>query len=77
MRDGSLATPGTMPWIEGVGPDPARVLRDVHPGANETWTWATPRATFPQGTYRVCVESYRASESLHYSQHVEKIYVNR
>ena len=40
-------------------------------------TWSTPAAGFPEGSYLVRIDAYRSSESLHYSQHMEKIYVNR
>ena len=66
-----------IPWIDGAGPDPAATLKDASNGADESWTWSTPKASFPEGSYLVRIESYRASESLHYSHHVEKIYVNR
>jgi hypothetical protein len=77
MRDGSAAEPGRMPWTPGVGPDPARTLADVVAGGDESFVWATPAASFPEGSYLVRIEAYRASEALHYSQHVEKIYVER
>ena len=65
------------PWVEGVGPDPARTQGDMSPGAEEVWTWSTPREDFPEGSYLIRVESHRASESLHYAHHQEKIYVER
>ncbi|MFV1958724.1 MAG: hypothetical protein ACC662_04855, partial [Planctomycetota bacterium] len=68
---------GKMPWIEGSGPDPAATLKDQNDGGDESWTWSTPKADFPEGSYLVRIEGYRSSESLHYSQHQEKIYVNR
>jgi hypothetical protein len=77
MRDNSPAEPGEIPWIVGVGADPAKTRTDQNVNADETWVWPTPAASFPEGTYLVRIESYRASESLHYSQHMEKIYVNR
>ena len=77
MQRGEPVVPGEMPWVEGLGPDPARTLRDTAPGADEMFTWSTPASDFPEGSYLVRVEVYRASESLHYSHHQEKIYVNR
>ncbi len=59
------------------GPDPALTLADGTAGGDESWTWSTPAGRFPEGSYLVRIEAYRASESLHYSHHVEKIYVNR
>ncbi len=77
MRDESPAELGRIPWIDGVGVDTARILTDMQPDADESWLWVTPRSEFPQGSYLIRVEVYRASESLHYAHHVEKIYVNR
>ena len=44
---------------------------------NSPNTTSTPKARFPEGSYVIRIDAYRASESLHYSQHMEKIYVNR
>jgi hypothetical protein len=77
LRDGSSARPGVMPWIDGVGPDPARVLTDASPGEDESFVWGTPAADVPAGSYLLRVEAYRSEESLHYAQHVEKIHVDR
>jgi hypothetical protein len=77
LLDSSPATPGEMPYIEGVGPDPTRTLPDLSNGANETYIWNTPADKFPEGSYFLRIEAYRANETLHYSHHVEKIYVNR
>ena len=77
MRDGSIAVPGETPWIDGVGPDPARTQMDQNPGEDETWTWPTPEASFPQGSYLIRIEGHRSAEALHYVQHTEKIYVER
>ena len=77
MTNSAPATLGEMPWIDGVGPDPATVLADASPGADETWTWPTPEDEFPDGSYLLRIEGYRASEGLHYVHHQEKIYVKR
>ena len=77
MLTNQPVVPGKIPWKVGVGPDPLRTLTDVNLGADEVFTWNTPAASFPEGTYVVRVEVYRASEALHYSHHQEKIYVNR
>jgi len=76
LRDEAVE-PGRIPWLAGTGPDPARTLADLVSGGDESFSWNTPAGAFPEGSYLVRVEAYRASESLHYSQHVEKIYVNR
>ena len=77
MRDGSDAEPGSMPWLDGVGPDPARTQGDLQAGAEEAWTWSTPSDAFPEGSYLIRIECYRATESLHFAHHQEKIYVER
>ena len=69
--------PGTLPWIDGVGPNPARTLGDANAAGDEVLVWDTPATRFPEGTYVVRVEGYRASETLHFSHHQERIYVNR
>ncbi len=71
------AEPGVLPWVEGVGPDPARTRADQTPAGDEAWVWETPASRFPEGTYLLRVDAFRRSEALHYSQHMEKIYVNR
>ncbi|MDJ0974996.1 MAG: prepilin-type N-terminal cleavage/methylation domain-containing protein [Planctomycetota bacterium] len=77
MTDNTEATPGEMPWIEGTGPDPAKTVADGNNGGDESWIWSTPAAGFPEGSYLIRIEGYRNTESLHYVQHMEKIYVNR
>lgn len=77
VRDDLPATPGVVPWTAGVGPDPNRTLDDQNAGADETFVWSTPAAQFPEGSYLLRVEAYRQSESLHYAQHMEKIFVSR
>jgi prepilin-type N-terminal cleavage/methylation domain-containing protein len=77
MMDDQPVTPGTVPWIEGVGVDPAKTLGDANDGADESYVWSTPIAKVPQGSYLIRIEAFRSTESLHYTQHMEKIYVNR
>ncbi len=77
MRDDASIQPGHLPWIEGVGPDPARTVLDLTAGGNETFSWAVPKDRFPEGSYLIRIETFRVDESLHYAQHMEKIYVNR
>ena len=52
-------------------------MADTGAGGEEAWVWSTPTGKIPEGSYVIRIEGYRASESLHYSQHQEKIYVNR
>ncbi len=77
MMDDTLATPGRLPWIEGAGADPAKTTVDANDGADEQFVWPVPPAQFPEGSYMIRVEGYRASESLHYVHHMEKIYIKR
>ena len=76
MKDGSPATPGVLPWITGVGPDPVKTIPDAGVG-NQTYLWPTPKALFPEGTYLIRVDAFRRTEALHFAYHMEKIYVNR
>jgi hypothetical protein len=75
-KDGSAGQPGVLPLLSGGGRDPAKTFSDAGPG-DESFVWATPAGSFPEGSYLIRVEGYRASEPLHYSSHQEKIYVNR
>jgi hypothetical protein len=75
LMNDAPATPGVVPYAGGV-PDPARTLRDRSSG-DETYEWSTPATRIPRGYYHIRVDAYRASERLHYSQHIEKIYVDR
>lgn len=77
MLNNADAEPGNVPWIDGTGPDPAATLGDTTAGGDETWIWNTPSVTFPEGSYLIRIEAYRSTEKLHYSQHMEKIYVER
>jgi len=77
MLDDQPIEAGRLPWLDGVGPDPARTLPDLIPGGDEVYAWAVPADKFAEGSYLVRVEAHRANESLHYAQHMEKIYVNR
>ncbi|MDA1193669.1 MAG: prepilin-type N-terminal cleavage/methylation domain-containing protein [Planctomycetota bacterium] len=77
MLNGEAVTPGRVPWIEGVGRDPDQTLVDAVPGGDESFTWNTPADEFPQGSYLIRIEGFRLDEALHYTQHMEKIYVNR
>ena len=67
----SAITPGTFPS------NPLLVRADITTGGNETFTWSTPVATFPRGSYLIRVEAYRRTNALHYAYHQEKIYIDR
>lgn len=70
FEDNSLGTAGTKPTL-------ATYLHADATTGNETFTWNVPAASFPEGSYLVRVEVYRANQSLHYAQHTAKIYINR
>jgi hypothetical protein len=74
--DGSPARLGVLPVLPTGGRDPARTRVDAGPG-DESWTWATPPASVPEGSYLVRVEAFRSSEPMHHSVHQEKVYVSR
>ena len=75
--DDSKAEPGVPPWIEGVGPDPLKTKADLDPAADETYAWAVPSSSFPEGSYLIRIEAHRKSVRRHYSFHMEKIHVSR
>lgn len=41
------------------------------------YTWNTPASSFPQGTYLIRVEEYRANFPLHYAYHQREVYIQR
>jgi len=53
------------------------LLPDVNAGGDETFQWAVPAGLFPEGSYLIRVEAYRASKALHFSYHMEKIFIDR
>ena len=67
--DDTAATPGRLPAV-------ALLLPDQGTGP-EQYNWATPAASFPEGSYLLRIEVYRSLESLHYAHHTEKIYIDR
>ncbi len=76
MKDGTAAELEKLP-LNGAGvADPAKTVADTITG-DESWTWSTPSAAYPEGTYVIRIEAYRKSEPLHFAYHQEKIYVNR
>ena len=70
LSDDQLATPGIRPQ------EPEHIRDDVALGP-EIWPWATPKASFAEGSYLLRIEAYREGESLHYSFHQTKIYIHR
>ncbi len=71
IQDDSIALISTQPE------DPAHRVADGNPKAPETYTWSTPAARFPQGSYLLRVEAYREGQALHYSQHTTQCYIDR
>ena len=71
IQDDSVALIATQPT------NPAHVVTDWNPGAPETYTWSTPAAKFPKGSYLLRVEAYRSGQSLHYSHHMTQCYIDR
>lgn len=70
MLDDSPASPGTLPT------DTSVIRADLNAGGAETYNWDTSDSTlFPEGTYQLLVEGYRSGQSLHYSQHRMKVYL--
>ncbi|MHC4473183.1 MAG: hypothetical protein ACYS99_19740, partial [Planctomycetota bacterium] len=70
MLDDSDATPGVPPPAE-------LLLEDLNAGADEMYSWATPQASFPRGTYVLRIEAYRVGSRLHYSYHQERVFISR
>lgn len=76
LKTGAPATPGVLPRTALGAIDPTSIWVDAGTG-NESWSWSTPAASYPEGSYFIRIECFRQAENLHYSFHQEKIYVNR
>lgn len=70
QKSAALATPGTPPSSA------AYRLADQGAG-DESWVLDTPSAIYPSGTYLLRVEGYRQGQSLHYSYHIQRFYLDR
>ncbi|MEZ5990024.1 MAG: hypothetical protein R3F30_13025 [Planctomycetota bacterium] len=70
LQDDTPATPDVRPT------NPSYLLADFGAG-DESFTWSTPAATFPEGSYLLRIEAYRIGSTLHYSYHQSKIYIHR
>jgi hypothetical protein len=70
IQDGSPGTPGTRP------PDPLHLVADSGPG-DETFTWDVPSASFPEGSYLLRIDCFRAGSEAHYSYHKSKFFLGR
>lgn len=71
LQDDSVALIATQPTST------TYKVMDWNPKAPETYTWATPAARFPRGTYLLRVEAYREGQALHYSHHMTQCYIDR
>lgn len=56
--------------------DPLHLEADAGVG-DETYSWNTPLANFPEASYLLRVECYRQGSSVHYSWHQNKIFIQR
>ena len=70
VQDGSPATPGVRPTLSTYR------VSDFGVG-DESYTWSTPSASFPEGSYVIRIDGYRVGSNLHYSYHQAKIYIHR
>ena len=70
LRDDSPATPGERPA------NPFLVEGDTGSGP-ETFTWNSPASLYPQGSYYLRVDCFRAGAQIHYSYHKTKLFVQR
>jgi hypothetical protein len=70
IQDDSPAVIGQRPE------DPAHIVADGGAGP-EVYTWQTPEVDFPEGSYLIRVEAYRAGRALHYSVHQTRFYLER
>lgn len=70
VLDDTPAIPGERPT------DPSLLMVDVAPG-QETYSWPTPAASYPMGSYWVRVEVYRRGKTLHYAYHQRKFFLER
>ena len=68
MQDDSAATPGVKP---------ASGLLISSASATPSYSWSTPLANFPSGTYLIRVEAYRDTIPLHYSYHQYRAFIRR
>ena len=70
VQDDSLATPG-------IRPESATHRIGDQATGQETYTWDTPLAEFPESSYLLQIETYRQGQALHYSMHRTRFYLQR
>ena len=59
-------------------PNQALWVSDAVSDGNETFFWdVSDTGNFPEGSYIIMVEAHRVNQSLHYSYHRQKIFINR
>jgi prepilin-type N-terminal cleavage/methylation domain-containing protein len=66
----------TMTGGPGVHPGASLMVADTAVG-QEALEWDLPRNNYPESVYLVRVEAYRAGQQLHYSQHMQRFYIDR
>jgi len=73
MQDNSIATPGVLPPES----ESNHYVDDAGTG-DETYTWdVSDTGRFPEASYLIRVDAFRKSIPMHYSYHIEKIYIDR
>jgi len=70
VQDGAPAVPGERPT------GTAHLVADAGAG-DDTIAWNVPSGAFPQGSYLLRVDCYRAGAPLHYSYHQAKVFLKR
>lgn len=79
-RDGGIS------WLYADDDSPAKLgERPADPGllhadavsGTETFSWSTPMASFPEGSYLVLVECFRIGSPIHFSYHKAKFFIAR
>jgi len=61
----------------GIGVAPGAPAEADALAGQESYAWATPMGSFPQGNYLIRVEAYRRDQNLHYAHHTKRIYIER
>ncbi|MBU0756062.1 MAG: hypothetical protein KJ645_13040, partial [Planctomycetes bacterium] len=63
--------------VKPQGDEAVYLLADQNGVHDEYFIWAVPAVQFPEGCYLIRVECYRENKVLHFSQHMEKIFIDR
>ncbi|MFK7741416.1 MAG: hypothetical protein AB8H80_13955 [Planctomycetota bacterium] len=70
MQDDSQA-------VIGAPPSSSLYLISDSGAGNESYTWSTPSAQFPQASYLLRIECYRRNAEVHYAWHQNRIFIQR